>query len=134
LFSECEDEAEGKALFRRLAKLLHPDMGGDNELMALLKNAHENFKISMLTPNSKAYRKPPKYQKKQKYNKVYEEVFIDDPEIKIIEDIFEYAKNHKKFNISYVSSIKDFLNENGYVTEGQYNGLVRIYTSFRMGD
>jgi hypothetical protein len=30
--------------------------------------------------------------------------------------------------------MKEFLEENGYLTSGQFNSLVKVYHSFRMGE
>lgn len=56
----------------------------------------------------------------------------DDDDLQIIYDIYNYAKNHPRFDTKYVDSIQDYLAENGYITSNQYNALVNVYYSFRM--
>ena len=42
-FSDCKTQEEAKKTFNRLAKLFHPDKGGDKELMIELKNQFDSF-------------------------------------------------------------------------------------------
>jgi hypothetical protein len=49
-----------------------------------------------------------------------------------VKDKDQANKLYKKFDTSYVSNIADFLEENSYLTSGQYNSLVKVYTAFRM--
>ena len=43
MFHRCKTEGDGKDLFKRLSKLLHPDCGGDHEAFIILKEAHELY-------------------------------------------------------------------------------------------
>ena len=42
-FSDCKTQEEAKKTFNRLAKLFHPDKGGDKDLMIELKNQFDSF-------------------------------------------------------------------------------------------
>lgn len=132
MFSTCKNREEAKALFRKLAKYLHPDKGGDGALMILLKDSYTNFLNILGELENAPFRKPPPDQKSSKYEEVYEEVYKGDDALNIIQDIYKYADKHKSFNVSFVESVEEFLQEKCYVTEGQYNGLLKVYHSFRM--
>jgi|HubBroStandDraft_2_1064218.scaffolds.fasta_scaffold34457_3 hypothetical protein len=42
-FDNCKTEDDAKLLFRKLAKLFHPDKGGDNDLMMQLQSHYDSF-------------------------------------------------------------------------------------------
>lgn len=43
-FKDCANQQDAKTIFRRLAKSLHPDMGGSDEEMSQLKEQYDAFK------------------------------------------------------------------------------------------
>jgi hypothetical protein len=130
MFQNCKNELEAKNIFRRLAMRLHPDYGGDNELMILLKEYYDSSLeiIKHLDEEVKKERE----QKKCKYHKVYDDVFFLDDKLRLIDDIIAYGHNHPTFRLDFTLSIKSFLNENGYITSLQYNKLLSIYNAFKM--
>ena len=133
MFGRCKDKEECKKLFKRLAKYLHPDTGGENDLFIMLQDSYE-FVVQAfedLENSKKTHRKEPKYQD-LKYTKVFENISSGDDRLEILEDIFSYQKAHPKFHSDFVNSVSDYLEENGLLTSGQYNTLVKIYYSFRM--
>ena len=139
MFFRCKTPDETKKLFRRLALHLHPDKGGEDDLMILLQEAYQLHLdgISTWEESKKDTEKTTEKQKEEpeypgSYQQVYEDVTKDNPILDIFKDILEYAKNHKNFKTDYTKSLIEFLEENGFITSSQYNGLVRIYYSFRM--
>lgn len=42
-FIDCKDTDEAKVIYRKLAKLFHPDKGGSNELMIELQSQYDKF-------------------------------------------------------------------------------------------
>jgi hypothetical protein len=133
MFSKCNNSQEAKVLFRKLAMRLHPDYGGSNEMMILLKDAYdaiiEYFKNEEL--ESKKYKKKETEQKRF-YEKVFEDIQSGDSRLKIIDEILDYAENNKNFKLDFTSSVVDYLEINTYITSGQYNRLVYIYYAFAM--
>lgn len=43
-FTDCKDQDEAKSIYRKWAKILHPDKGGDPDLMAKLKGQYDDYK------------------------------------------------------------------------------------------
>lgn len=43
-FSDCKNVDEAKVIYHRLAKLFHPDHGGDKEMMSMLSVQYDDFK------------------------------------------------------------------------------------------
>ena len=119
-------------MFRRLSLKLHPDCGGEADLMILLQECYEN-KLKELSPKQTNYPpKNPTNQTHQKFQNVYSDVILGNPALHILPEIFEYAKSHKSFKTDYLDSVYEFLSENGYITSSQYNSLLKTYYAFRM--
>jgi hypothetical protein len=66
------------------------------------------------------------------YGEAFEDVFLGDYALDLIEEIFDYAGKVKEFNLEFASSVKRFLSERGYITKEQYNSLLNIYNSFKI--
>lgn len=130
MFHKCSSEEEAKKLFRRLALRLHPDAGGDSDLMILLQEWYE-YSREAINESSKKQEKETKWSG-EKYHKSYENIYSGDERLHIIVEIFAYSDSHKKFDPSMTESINEYLSENGYITSAQYNALVRVYYAFRM--
>lgn len=124
MFHECKNKEDVKSLFRKLCYFLHPDHGGDTELMILLNDSYE-MALDFYDTHEEA---PSQFR----YEKVFEDVLNGMSQLEIIQEILAYASKHKRFNTDYVSSLQEFLEEKGYLTSSQYNSLVKIYYSFRM--
>jgi len=142
MFFKCSDKQEAKTLFKKLAMRLHPDHGGDHQLMILLKETYEKFiedldryerftKLVEESENKKNEKKESPKKSEDKYQKVFEDVY-DEEQLKIIDEIIKYGEKHERFDTSFTESIKEYLEENGFITSTQYNSLVRVYYSFRM--
>ncbi len=127
MFQRCQNENDIIKLFKRLALRLHPDCGGDHDLMVLLIE-HKDQAIQIHQQVFTAFE--PKSN--NLYEKTEEDVHSDDERLKIIADIKEYAKTHPKFSLNFTNSIEEFLSEKGYITSSQFNVLVKTYHSFRM--
>lgn len=156
MFSKCKTKEECKTLFKRLAKRLHPDLGGEHDLMILLIEAHErqlkwtSFYDDELDPLSnpssshKPKNEPNKKQEKETpssfapwdgiFSNVVEDVFLGDPRLTILDEILKYATKNPTFKTDFTESVKGFLNKKNYITSSQYNTLVKIYFSFRMDE
>ena len=146
MFSKCSTESEAKTLFRSLAKRLHPDHGGSAILMKHLKEAYDEFinVISCLDEAQESQQQQSQQQKKRrksnpvyecnKYERVYEDLELGDERLELLDDMYKYAREHSKFDTSFINSINAFLEEKEYITEGQYNALLNTYKAFRMGE
>lgn len=135
MFQNCKNEQEIKELYRKLAKRLHPDSGGDHSLMILLTNDYE----TALMLKASAGKQKADNARKKKNNKHCSysmtsdsTIELGDTNLMIIDDILHYAEKNKSFDTKFVNSISDFLTERGYITGAQYNKLVNIYRAFRM--
>jgi len=127
MFHHCKTKEEVKSLYFKLANFLHPDKGGDCYLFSLLKETYEmalELKVSSKSKNSSG----------KKYETVYDDVLEDEEAIKIIDDIYEYAKAHPKYKTDFLDSVNEFLNDKGYITSSQYNSLVRAFYAFKMNE
>ena len=122
MFHRCKTTEQAKHLFRKLALRLHPDQGGDHDLMILLQECFDSHK------NQGNFKEPLKYEK------ALEKVKAGDPRLEIIDDILVYADNHERFDTSFVDSLVTFLETKGYLSSSQYNCLVKLYYSFDMNE
>jgi curved DNA-binding protein CbpA len=138
MFFEFKTESEIKKLFRRFAKFLHPDQGGDAELMSLLM---EYYKYSLQELHGKKseiekelfkQREEKERNQENKYKRVYEDVILGDDALKMVDEMKAYAKLCSNFKSDFFSSVMDFLDEKGYVTYRQYNSLLKVYLAFKM--
>ncbi len=126
MFRNCRSLEEGKLLFKRLALRLHPDTGGDHDLMISLTDCYESFKNGdMKTSDSKK-------KSKNRFEKSFENIFPGDAELEILAEIKKYSLKHPKYNMDFTNSVEGFLEENGFITSAQYNALVRGFYTFRM--
>lgn len=133
MFHNCKNIQDVKKLFRKAAKFLHPDYGGENELMILLKESYQmacefHEKIDKEEKNSENE----DHEKNRVYEKSFEDVNEGDERLKIISEIQEYADRNSHFETKFVDSVSEYLEKNGFITSGQFNALVNIYYNFRM--
>ena len=133
MYHRCKTKEDVKTLFRKLAKYLHPDHGGDHECFILLNESYEEKILSYQSENKVNVKKEFKGNP-GKYQTTSDKIHHEDEEIQILFEIMEYALKHKRFNTDYINSVHDFLLEKGYVTSSQYNSLVKIYYSFRIDE
>lgn len=131
MFQNCKNENEAKKLFRRLALRLHPDAGGEGDLMVLLQESYETFLYYISTRDSGIF-DPEVDITEDGYQNVYEPISINDPRIKIFDEIYAFAKTYDTFNTSFVDSVYEFAKRKGYVTAAQFNCLVDKYYCFEM--
>lgn len=132
MFHQCQSLEEAKILFRKLAFYLHPDHGGDSQLMILLQESFENFKDYIEYLEFEKQKKE-QTEKNQKYETQIDDVYeLDIEKLKIIDEILKYSENHPRFKADYTESVKEYLEEHGFITSQQYNSLVKVYYAFRM--
>lgn len=156
MFHTCKTKAEVNTLFKRLAKYLHPDHGGENDLMILLTEAKEKA-LSGLGGYSglssedilgdaykKAYRRYEEeeswfrestsgerfYRSKphgQKYNSTIGNVHREHPYSGIIDDILAAAKKNPRIKTHLAERAKSTMEMKGYISAEEYNELVMYY-------
>lgn len=64
------------------------------------------------------------------YQKAYHhdgDICVGDDRILIFNDLIEMSRNDPKINMKVVYSVRDFFDEQGYLTVPQFNMLVDIY-------
>ena len=141
MFHNCTNKEDVKKLFRRIAKHLHPDSGGEHDLMILLQESYqisfdfyENLEKLEKEEETKRRQEEERKRKQQvkAYEKTEEDVHEEDQRLEIIDKIRRYSENHKKFKLDFVESIEETLENRGYITSGQFNALVKIFYNFRM--
>lgn len=130
MFHKCASRADVKTLFRKLALLIHPDKGGEVELMILLQESYEMALAyhEVLDREESKEKKPPRSNTQT----AVEDIISGDERLLIINKIIKYAVKHPKFNTSFVESIEEFLEEKGYITAAQFNALNKVFFAFRM--
>jgi|SRR5579859_485708 len=125
MFHECNTFEEKKKLYRRLSKHLHPDCGGDDDLMSLLTRAYESsIAFSSFEPDDEDVEEEEwdggvRHESSRIYN--------SSPKTVLIDIILSYAKENKGFKTDFVKSIKDYLEKNGSISAKQYNCLVDLF-------
>jgi hypothetical protein len=129
MFHRCKNLNDIKKVYRRLALLIHPDKGGDADLMILLQESYElaiDF-FHQKENNQKGNKEPLKYEN------IYEDI-IDpsDDRLWIFSEIMDYADKNPKFNMDFIKSLMDYLEKHGKLTSAQYNRAVKIYYAFKM--
>lgn len=55
-----------------------------------------------------------------------------DERLEIIGDMILYEQTNPKFDLTFVFSCEKSLKENGYLSDKQYNSLVKTYKAFKM--
>jgi hypothetical protein len=128
MFINCQDEDSMKKLYRRLANFLHPDKGGEADLMIMLTKSFERALIN-LKKSANANVKPD-----AKYQNIYEDILYDleDERLGIIKEILKYSEKYPRYKTDYINSIIEYMDNNGFITSSQYNSLVKSYYAFRM--
>ena len=132
MFFKCKTSGEAKKLFRRLAKYLHPDCGGEADLMNLLKEAYDQFNFFKEELEKTEEEDIPPSDGDYDFESSEGYVYKEDKRLSVIEKIYKYAETHESFNTSFTNSVVESLEENERITQRQYNALVRVYDSFRM--
>ena len=132
MFQECKSNDEKKKLYRRLSKFLHPDCGGDGDLMILLTKTYEaSIAFAAFEPDDDDYEEEDwdgtfRHESSRIYN--------SSEKLDIIDIIFAYAKEHKTFKKDFVKSIKEYLDKTGSISAKQYNCLVDLYYSRKIDE
>lgn len=134
MFHQCKTKADVKALYRALAKLLHPDQGGSSEMMILLTEArHEAFEaIETIVDLDEHFDKSEENSNGREFKKQNGPVYCNHDEALIFMYIRDYAESHKSFSTKFLDSVEAKMDRDGFISANQYNGLVNTYYSFRM--
>lgn len=150
MFHDCTSEAEVKKLYRKLALLVHPDRGGDTEIMAKLTRAYDRALGEIPRPRSNASPsqsrsaprpKPapePKPQPEaprprkegESYTESSETIVRGDWRLGIIAELLAFHQVKPIFKKDFIQSVSMFSQVRGFITHGQYNALVRMYNIF----
>lgn len=124
MFDDCKDKKEINLLFFRLAKFLHPDHGGENDLMTiLLKSRDKAFDIIELKENQDN-------SKNQKEYSFHERIFGDDVRLEIFGHIEILFKKLKIKLPTFIKSIKEFYKKRGYITEKQHQAVLDLFLRY----
>ena len=128
MFKNCQDEESIKKLYRRLANYLHPDKGGEADLMIILTKSFERALVE-LKKSANANVKPD-----AKYQNIYEDIPYDpeDERFEIFKEILKYSEKYPRYKTDYINSILEYMDNKGFITSAQYNSLVKTYYTFRM--
>jgi hypothetical protein len=133
MFQYCQNEEEAKKLYHRLAKRLHPDSGGENELMILLQKDYD-IALNRIKPSALASKfydadgvKPPPTPSPP--SKPAETVPIGDQRLEFMKKLIELLKN-----VAVSPNVRNFIiyafkfqSKNRFLTIQQYKALKHIY-------
>lgn len=111
-FEECKTIDEAKKLYRQLSTCLHPDKGGNHELMAKLNSEYEKF-----------------IKQKEKIDSENKEEAIW---LNMISDILQFSQHKKTFNADYITHLLDYYNTYGKFKESQKMSIKNIYDKWRV--
>lgn len=132
MFHRCQTEIEAKELFRCLAKRLHPDCGGEKELMVLLQESHDIALNLIKNPASPAQSdarniKPPSPPASP--SKPVEKVPAGDKRLEFVKDLPALLMKVEVSvkTVNFIISIIEFLNNNQFLTIEQYKTLKSVY-------
>lgn len=125
MFFKCSSEDECKKLFRKLAKLIHPDKGGSHELMILLDEAYNNRikKINSSKTEDKTYS-----SEKKENNKIY----AGDKRLEILGEMWDICEKNPEYITHFFLSVTAFLDQNSYMTHKQYEGLLKMLNTWKI--
>lgn len=129
MFDNCTNEIEVKFRFRQLAKLLHPDHGGTDELMVALYRCRDKALEEMNFEGKKEWRE--KWKKKSTSSKE-ERIHQDDERLYIVDIIYLYSSVTKSFESEFFDSVRKQLMKKESISWHQYQALKNIYESFRL--
>lgn len=116
MFENTETLDELKRIYRKLCKFLHPDLGGDKELMQLATEEYERRKISI----ENFYKKTTKDEEIFNQQKYYRREDVDKELFKILMELTNFMKPNEE---DFFLGVCEYAANNGYVTEKQYNAL-----------
>jgi hypothetical protein len=133
MFFKSHTKEDCKILFKKLALKLHPDCGGDHQLMLLLNEAYED-RMNWLTEIEKSIKEAETAKKTKSYENVVEKIYNGDERILLLQEVDDYMTNNPSLKLDFVVSVLAFYFEKGYVTSGQYNAILKIYHQYEMYD
>lgn len=122
MFAKCKTVSEIKTLYRKLALHLHPDHGGDNELMSLLIATMETA-LEALSEETKPF--------PEEFEETKEPIFQGDFRILLLPAIVEFCSDNGIELSQFVVSVKEYYSKKKYVSVKQYNALFRVYNSLK---
>ncbi len=115
-FDRCKTVEEVKDKFKRLAKLVHPDHGGDVALMQEINTEYDKALYSLKNTGQvkPAADKPPSMANR------------------LIDIILDWAENNPSFDTGFVRSLERRLAAGVQLTMAQEASLSRIISKFKI--
>jgi len=125
LFESINTLEELKRIYRKASKFLHPDMGGDNELMSLLTMSYEIKKQAFEFD----YFSKVKKEKNKTYSnsKSFQVVKKGDKKIVFLERCFENEELLSQSEKKFIHSLIQWLESEGFLTQKQFDVIKDIY-------
>lgn len=122
MFRFCKTFEEKKNLFRKLSKFLHPDSGGDHDLMRILLETWKEIEEDHIKSNTDEMEKS-------------EKIFAQDERFifaqRMMNEIARYALNvNKKFNMTFISSVFEKSEKDNFITVCQFRAVLNVYEKF----
>ena len=136
MFHRCLTIEETKKFYRKLVKFLHPDVGGDSEIMVILQESYEHHMAKICLQRDEVKDKP---LEKKKYPGEYQEA--DTPMtfqknsktvFNLFAEIYRYSEHNKKFDTSFVDSLSSRFIEKDQISAKSYNALLKVYYGFHI--
>jgi hypothetical protein len=129
MFHRCQNKEEVEKLYKRLAKRLHPDCGGEHDLMVLLKENYESalnhtkgHAASARFYDARDARPPTPSDTSPKTN---EKIPINDGRLAFVKEIRKLLKRLKPD--SPVIPVIKSLDDNQFLTAAQYEWLKSLW-------
>lgn len=124
MFQNCLNENDAKKLYRKLALKLHPDCGGDIELMVLMQEEYELFLDAIKVFDSQKRESPfGSGKSKPEVKKVHP----NDERMEVLFVLLELCRCVRVKAEDFILSVDEYYRQKGYITESQLAALENIH-------